>query len=74
MSFSKCCVEGFNWEGTPEGKEDRLADNDSYVVGSNEDVAILFIHDAFGWKFPNARILSDHFAREVDATVYMPDL
>ena len=37
-------------------------------------VAIVIIHDLFGWKSPNARLLADHYAKEVDATVYIPDL
>ena len=37
-------------------------------------VAILMVHDIFGWTFPNARLLADHYAKEADATVYLPDL
>lgn len=34
----------------------------------------MIIHDLFGWTFPNTQILADHFAEEVNATVYIPDL
>ena len=26
-----------------------------------------------GWTLDNARLLADHYAKEVDATVYLPD-
>ncbi|KAL5343262.1 Alpha/Beta hydrolase protein [Aspergillus crustosus] len=73
MSFSKCCFEGFQWEGTPTGRTDKLANNDVYIAGDDKDVALLFIADLFGWTFPNVRLLADHFARELGATVYVPD-
>ncbi|KAJ5098626.1 hypothetical protein N7532_005627 [Penicillium argentinense] len=43
------------------------------MIGSNSDVAILVIHDLFGWTFPNIRLLADAYAEEVNATVYVPD-
>jgi hypothetical protein len=70
----RCCLQGFEWEGTPTGKESTLANNKAYVTGSNPDVAIMVITDLFGWTFVNERLLSDHYANGVDATVYMPDL
>lgn len=74
MALSKCCYTGFQWSGTPVGKEGKLANNPTYITGSNPDVAVLLVHDLFGWKFPNLRLLADHFASEINATVYMPDL
>lgn len=56
------------------GKETKLANNDAYVTGTNKDVAVLLIHDVYGWTFGNIRLLADHFAKEVGATVYVPDL
>ncbi|OKL61726.1 hypothetical protein UA08_03063 [Talaromyces atroroseus] len=73
MTISDCCIKGFSWQGTPTGRIDKLAGNDVYISGDNAEVAILFISDLFGWKFPNVRLLADHFAREVGATVYVPD-
>ncbi|KAI8624362.1 dienelactone hydrolase [Xylariaceae sp. FL1651] len=73
MSFSSCCVKTFTWGGTPAGKETKLANLDCYVAGDNKDAAVLFIHDLFGWKYPNVRLLADHYAREADVTVYVPD-
>ncbi|OCK85369.1 endo-1,3-1,4-beta-D-glucanase [Lepidopterella palustris CBS 459.81] len=68
-----CCKSGFNWDGKPTGKETTLAGNKAYVTGSNKDAAILFVHDVFGWTFNNLRLLADHYAKEANATVYLPD-
>ncbi|KAH8820747.1 putative hydrolase [Xylogone sp. PMI_703] len=73
MSITNCCIQGFSWEGTPTGSIAKLGNNDIYITGNNADVAIIFIADLFGWTFPNVRLLADHFAREVEATVYVPD-
>ncbi|KAF2965076.1 hypothetical protein GQX73_g8479 [Xylaria multiplex] len=73
MSFSSCCLKTFTWGGTPTGKETTLAGNNAYVAGDNKDAAVLFIHDLFGWKYSNIRLLADHYAREADVTVYVPD-
>lgn len=72
--MSKCCKEGFKWEGTPIGKESTIAGVPTYVSGSNKERAILMVHDIFGWTLPNLRLLADHYAQEADATVYLPDL
>lgn len=71
--MSDCCKEGFKWQGTPTGKETTLAGNKAYVAGTNKDVAILIVHDIFGWTLNNLRLLADHYAKEADATVYLPD-
>ena len=34
----------------------------------------MLIHDIYGWTLPNSRLIADHYAEEVDATVYLPDL
>jgi dienelactone hydrolase len=73
MSVPNCCITGFQWQGTPTGRTGRLADNNTYIAGDNPDIAILLIADLFGWTFPNIRLLADHYAREVGATVYAPD-
>lgn len=72
--MQKCCVSGFNWKGTPKGKIERFADHEVYISGSNKERAILYIHDGYGWEFSNNRLLADHLADELDATVYLPDL
>ena len=72
--MQECCRTGFRWNGTPVGREAKLADNEAYITGDNANRAILVCHDALGWKFNNTRLLADHYAKEVGATVYMPDL
>ncbi|KAK0270630.1 hypothetical protein LTR35_010838 [Friedmanniomyces endolithicus] len=75
MSLQACCVKGFEWDGTPEGKAVPFptASNQAYVTGSNSDAAVMLITDVFGWDFINNRLLADHFAREANVTVFMPD-
>lgn len=72
-TVKSCCLTGFTWTGTPAGTVGTLAANQAYITGTNKHAAILLIHDAFGWEFPNTRLLADHLAREVDATVFVPD-
>ena len=74
MSCENCKI-GFNWDGTPTGTESKVGDlNKAYVTGTNKDAAVLLIHDIYGWTFPNLRLLADHFAKEANVTVYLPDL
>ena len=76
MSVSKCCITGFEWEGEPTGRivPFPTTSNQAYVTGSSSSAAILFICDLFGWEFRNNRLLADHLAQAVGATVYVPDL
>ncbi|KAG9229506.1 dienelactone hydrolase family protein [Amylocarpus encephaloides] len=73
MSISPCCVKGFTWAGTPTGKVSKLANITTYITGDNPSISILLIHDLFGFTHPNTRLLADHYAREIGATVYVPD-
>ncbi|KAI8263220.1 Hydrolase tropI [Colletotrichum sp. SAR11_239] len=73
MAVLSCCVKAFEWDGTPIGRIDKINNLQVYVTGNNPDIAVLYIHDLLGWSFPNARLLADHFAREANATVYVPD-
>ncbi|KAJ9138352.1 Dienelactone hydrolase family protein [Pleurostoma richardsiae] len=73
MSVHTCCLKGFEWNGSPGGETSKIADTDTYVVGHNPNAAVLLIHDLFGWSFPNIRLLADHYAREANVTVYVPD-
>ena len=72
--MSECCKSGFKWDGKPTGKVEKIAGLDTYVAGDNKNAAILIVHDIFGWTLPNLRILADHYAKEANATVYLPDL
>ncbi|KAB5580892.1 Alpha/Beta hydrolase protein [Coniochaeta sp. 2T2.1] len=71
--MSSCCLKGFEWDGRPNGVEKTLNGQSYYVTGASQDVAILVVHDLYGWTFTNARLLADHYAAEVGATVYVPD-
>lgn len=73
MVVAPCCLKGFEWEGTPAGRIEKLAETNAYVTGDNPDRAILLIHDLLSWAFPNTRLLADHYAREANATVFLPD-
>lgn len=73
MSISSCCLTGSEWEGVPSGVEEELAGLKTYRSGESSDTAILIIHDLFGWKFPNGRLLADHYAKQLNATAYFPD-
>ncbi|KAF4214651.1 hypothetical protein CNMCM8980_008177 [Aspergillus fumigatiaffinis] len=68
-----CCLKGFRWNGKPRGQQTVLAGKDCYKTGAESNIAILVIHDLFGWTFTNTRIWADHLAEEVGATVYVPD-
>jgi hypothetical protein len=72
--MQECCFRGFEWNGTPSGHEGTLGKQKAYIAGDNKDHAILMGHDALGWEWKNTRLLADHFAKEVGATVYLPDL
>lgn len=69
-----CCLKGIQWDAQPNGYNTTLAGRDCYITGSSQDRAIIILHDLFGWTFANTRILADHYASEVDATVYIPDM
>ncbi|KAK3197079.1 hypothetical protein GRF29_1536g547565 [Pseudopithomyces chartarum] len=71
--ITECCISGFQWDGTPTGKEGKIADTETYIVGNHNKVAILVVADLFGWTFTNTRLLCDAYATEADATVYLPD-
>jgi hypothetical protein len=68
------CKTGFAWNGKSTGKETTLGKNKAYVTGDNKDAALLIICDIFGWTLPNVRLLADHYAKEANVTVYVPDL
>ncbi|CAK7228795.1 hypothetical protein SBRCBS47491_007027 [Sporothrix bragantina] len=75
MSFGACCVKGFKWNGKPEGRIAKIAGGryDTYVAGNSTKAALLIVADVFGWSTDNVRIMADHFAREANVTVFVPD-
>ncbi|EJD36890.1 dienelactone hydrolase family protein [Auricularia subglabra TFB-10046 SS5] len=73
MSIGPCCLKGFEWNGAPAGRIGKLGSNDVYISGDNASAAVIVIHDLLGWTFANTRLLADHYAREANVTVYVPD-
>ncbi|KAK5659814.1 hypothetical protein OQA88_1026 [Cercophora sp. LCS_1] len=73
--MSSCCLKGFKWQqdAKPQGSETTVNGQSCYVTGANPDVAIVVVHDLYGWTFGNTRLLADYYAAEVGATVYVPD-
>jgi hypothetical protein len=68
------CKTGFQWNGTPIGKESTPNGAAAYVTGDSTDTAILVLTGFFGHTLPNIRILADHYAKEAKAAVYVPDM
>jgi dienelactone hydrolase len=67
------CITGAIHTGRPSGKIETIGDRESYVAGSNESNALLYLTDVFGHKMPNHQLLADTFAAELPLTVYVPD-
>jgi len=68
------CFSGHKHDGEPLGKEEKVHGVDTYVTeGTNPKAILVFIPDAFGWKFINSRILADHYASRIPARVYLPE-
>ncbi|KAJ7931507.1 dienelactone hydrolase [Mycena leptocephala] len=67
------CVTGVVQEGSPSGKEDKIAGLATYVVGDPASPIIVVGTDIFGWKFVNTRLLADEYASK-GFRVLIPDL
>ena len=72
--MSDCCKSGFKWDAQPTGTETKLGELNAYVAGNSKSAAVLIVADIFGWTLPNIRVIADHFAKEANVTVYVPDL
>jgi dienelactone hydrolase len=77
MSGVPCrdCVSGTLSVETSTGTETTIHGRRTYIAtpeGESKGL-IVFITDAFGWKFPNNRVLADKFAKKGGYTVYIPD-
>lgn len=71
------CFRGGVHEGTPVGKETKIHNLPVYVSSPPEGTTpkgiVVFIPDAFGWRFGNNRLLADKYAKRAEVLVYMPD-
>ncbi|KAI9663826.1 MAG: hypothetical protein M1821_007316 [Bathelium mastoideum] len=74
---STCCASGtIHIRSQPTGQVTNIHGFDCYVASPPTDTPtkgiIIFIPDAFGWEFPNNRLLSDAYARAGFLT-YLPE-
>lgn len=71
------CFRGIIHEGTPQGKITKLHGLDAYIAepaaGKEVKGFLVFIPDAFGWKFGNNQLLCDNLAAKSSYKVIMPD-
>ncbi|KAL1692439.1 dienelactone hydrolase [Schizophyllum commune] len=76
MSFCKDCAPGVRWEGTPEGKIEKINGVDAYVATPTQDYpkdkVLLLLTDIFGVPLVNTQLLADDYAANGFKTV-IPD-
>ncbi|KAF2171983.1 hypothetical protein M409DRAFT_18214 [Zasmidium cellare ATCC 36951] len=75
-TLKPCCATGSLHTGEPKGRITKVHGLDCYVAdapsGTPVKGIIVIIPDAFGWTFPNNRVLSDDYAKK-GFTVYLPE-
>ncbi|KAK3392800.1 hypothetical protein B0H63DRAFT_498339 [Podospora didyma] len=78
MSCNECYTGTIRRDAVPTGREEVVHGLPTYVTGPDDGVTplgtVVFLTDAFGWKFRNSRVLADSYARRVPCTVYVPDM
>ncbi|KAE8440905.1 hypothetical protein EG329_006326 [Mollisiaceae sp. DMI_Dod_QoI] len=71
------CFRGGVTTTHPTGTETTIHGLRTYVAQPKDGITpkgiIVIITDAFGWEFPNNRVLSDHYAKKGGFLVYCPD-
>ena len=71
------CFRGQVHQGATKGSVSKLCGLDTYVSeppnGRAPRGIVVIIPDAFGWDFPNNRILADNYVEKGDFRVYLPD-
>jgi len=71
------CFRGGKTLEHPKGREATVHGLQTYIAtppaGTTPKGVILFATDAFGWQFPNNRVLADHYASRGGYLVYVPD-
>ncbi|KAK5170494.1 uncharacterized protein LTR77_005082 [Saxophila tyrrhenica] len=76
MGLKSCCATGSLHSGQPTGRIDKVHGLDCYIAdapnGPPKGIVVI-IPDAFGWTFPNNRVLADCYAKEGNFTVYLPE-
>ena len=78
MSCNECYTGTIRGDAVPKGREEVVHGLPTYVTGPEDGVTplgtVVFLTDAFGWKFRNSRALADSYARRVPCTVYVPEV
>lgn len=75
MTLKPCCATGSLHAGEPKGRVEKVRGLDCYIAdapAANLKGVIVIIPDAFGWTFPNNRVLADDYAKN-GFTVYLPE-
>lgn len=67
------CITGAIHTGNPVGSTSQIEGRETYITGSDNTNAVLYLTDVFGHKLVNHQLLADTFAKELSATVYVPD-
>ncbi|EHK16185.1 uncharacterized protein TRIVIDRAFT_39931 [Trichoderma virens Gv29-8] len=71
------CFSGHAKSLVPTGRVELLHGRNTYISEPGEGVAVfgivVIVPDAFGWEFPNNRLLADEYARQGSLRVYLPD-
>ncbi|TVY34528.1 Protein AIM2, partial [Lachnellula occidentalis] len=72
-----CCKGGTIHNGEAAGREEIMHGINVYVTRPANNVnpkgVVVFISDAFGWKFNNSRLLADKYAAKGQFLVLLPD-
>ncbi|TVY29683.1 Hydrolase [Lachnellula hyalina] len=72
-----CCKGGTLHNGEAAGREEIMHGINVYVTHPANNVTpkgvVVFISDAFGWKFINSRLLADKYAEKGQFLVLIPD-
>src|SRR5438045_3005245 len=78
MSCPDCFKGAIHNHSTPQGKEEKIHGNNTYVAqpatALTSQSTILFITDAFGLNLVNNKLLADKYASATGLRVLVPDL
>jgi hypothetical protein len=74
----ECCTGTLRGDMVPSGWEQMIHGLPTYIVDPPSGIeplgTVVILSDAFGWKLPNTRALTDTYARRVPCRVYVPDV
>jgi len=70
------CFRGHIHDGKAKGRETKMYGFDTYVASpepENPKGIVVMLPDILGWKFINARLVADNYAKKSNYKVIMPD-